>query len=81
MAYTKVNHLLRIIDVQEAYKQAKELKEDITVTDIYEYHIRQRFRISRSTFYNYLSTNARKQLRELDPRQLEEADKNQLKMF
>ncbi len=63
MAYSRKNHLLRVKDVCELYEQVG--KPDVPMTRTYHKHIYPRFHISRCTFYRYLSTNYKKELRHL----------------
>ena len=63
-----------MIDVQEIYLHWQEVGLD--ATKIYKDHIEPIYRISRATFYNYLGTNAKKELKDL-----EIAEKAQQKLF
>ncbi|MCG8474187.1 MAG: hypothetical protein MI784_01705 [Cytophagales bacterium] len=62
MAYNKINKLQLIIDIQNI---VLDFQEDHTNEWIYSKKIYPVYRISRRTFYNYLSINAKKELREL----------------
>jgi len=65
MAYDRKNRLLRIIDIQEIYKKhSKNHQGGCTDKHIFENMIYPVYRISRTTFYEYLSTPAKKQLKE-----------------
>lgn len=64
MGYNKRNLLIKILDVQTIYMEHS--KRGATGKWIFNELIYPKFRISRATFYNYLATNARKELRELD---------------
>lgn len=78
MAYNNRNFLLRVQDVVEAYLDAK--NEDISVTRVYNQVIKPRFRISRSTLYNYLNIPYKRLLKELE--QKERGNNNRtLKLF
>lgn len=74
MAYNRKNILKRMIDVQEIYLKYQKLGLD--ATQIFERHVRHQYRVSRQTFYNYLGTNAKKELKELD-----QIEKAQLSIF
>ena len=63
MAYNRKNKLKLIIDIQAIYLEHS--RKGATGKWIYDNLIRPVYRISERTFYNYLSTNARKELKEL----------------
>lgn len=75
MAYNKRNKLLRIIDIQDIYLDCTR-SHGSSAKWVYENKIKPVYHISRSTFFEYLATNARKELRELD-----EQDNSQLSLF
>lgn len=60
MAYNGKHHLQKIIDIQNIYLKYKE--EGVTATFIYLKYIYPVYRISRSTFYNYMGRNAKHEL-------------------
>ena len=63
MAYNRKNILLRMIDIQEIYiANSKNHRGGCTDKHIYENLVAPRYRISRKTFYDYLATNAKKEL-------------------
>jgi len=64
MGYNKKNLLIKIIDVQNLY--IKHANRGVTTKWIFDTIIYPKFRISRATFYNYLATNAKKELKDLD---------------
>lgn len=77
MAYNRKNILQRIIDIQDIYrKHSKNHKGGCTDKYIFEDLIAPVYHISRATFYYYLGTNAKKELRELMER-----EENQLTLF
>lgn len=77
MAYNRINILNRMIDVQTIYRQhSKNYDGGCTDKWIYENLIFPTYRISRATFYEYLGTNAKKELKDL----LEHRE-NQLTLF
>lgn len=78
MAYNRRNILQRIIDIQTIYLQHKE--QGVTGEYIYNRYIHPVYRISRKTFYSYLATNAKKELRDLDEGKVKHNDRIQLKM-
>lgn len=61
--YKEKNRLERIRDIQNLYLQYAEYGS--TVNWIYQNIIYPRYRISRSTFYNYLAENAKLKLKKL----------------
>lgn len=63
MAYTHTNKLNLILDVQNVYNAHK--KEGVSTMHVYRTHIKPLYHISRATFYNYLSTPAKKKLGEI----------------
>lgn len=60
MAYTRKNKLRLILDVQTLYNTHKQ--EGVSTIHVYRTHIAPIYHISLATFYNYLSTPAKKQL-------------------
>ena len=76
MAYNNRNHLLRVQDVIDAYLEAK--TDDKTFARVYSQVIKPRFRISRSTLYNYLNLPVKRMLKELDEK--EKVKNNTLKL-
>jgi len=61
--YNRENHLLRIIEIQTIVLQHD--GRGLPRKWVYENIIYPRYRISRTTFYKYLSINAKKQLKQL----------------
>lgn len=74
MAYTRRYLLKRIKEVNEIY--LRESQRGVNNEFIYAHHIRDRFHISRSTFYEYLTVPYERQLRELDEREAREQAQN-----
>lgn len=64
MAYNKKNHLEKIIEIQDIALSKNNLGIPFTV--IYRDHIKDQYYISYSTFNNYLSRNAKKELEKLE---------------
>lgn len=64
MAYNKKNRLKKIIAIQETTLQQKQ--RGITQKWIFENIIRDKYMISLKTFYEYLATNAKRELKELE---------------
>ena len=69
MAYTQRNRLQRIIDIQTITLTYTNL--GVSQERVFFDHIQPTYRISKRTFYNYLSTPAKRELGKLDaqPRQ------------
>lgn len=66
MAYSKENRLQRIIDIQELYmKHSKNHEGCASDAWIYENLVKPVYRISLRTFYTYLGTNAKREIKEL----------------
>ena len=63
MAYNRKNHLLKVKAVCELYEQLR--KPDVPMAATYRKVIYPCFYISMCTFYRYLNTNYKKELREL----------------
>ena len=63
MAYNRKNLLLKIIDIQQTTLEMKQ--RGVYQKWIYENVIREKCKISQKTFYEYLGTNAKKELKEL----------------
>ncbi|MDD4385837.1 MAG: hypothetical protein PHD06_11740 [Bacteroidales bacterium] len=64
MAYNRKNLLLKILEVQAIALEHQ--AEGMYQTEIFKKYIQPRFNISNATYYNYLATNARKELKELE---------------
>ena len=79
MAYTRRYLLKRIKDVCEIY--LREAKRGVNNEYIYNNYIRDRFHISRSTFYEYLTVPYEKQLKELDAKEAQDKRLNQTLNF
>lgn len=77
MAYTRKNLLQRMIDIQAIYMDhSKHHKGGCTDRYIYRELVFPVYRISERTFYDYLNTNAKKELNDIL-----EAEKKQLSLF
>lgn len=63
MAYNKRNYYERIIDIQNIVREHQ--KKGATHIWIFNNHIRDTYRISYSTFSNYLGIPAAKELKKL----------------
>ncbi len=63
MGYNRINHLKKIIQVQNVYLAHK--PSGATDVFIYKNYIAPVFFICQRTFNRYLATNARKELKEL----------------
>jgi len=63
MAYNRKNFLIKVINIQQI--QIDYNKKGVTNEFIFDNIIQPRYFISRTTFYNYLTINARKELTEL----------------
>lgn len=62
MGYNKINLLHKIVEVQSIVLEQK--KHGASQRWIYDNIIKDKFHISYSTFYNYLSINAKKALKQ-----------------
>jgi len=77
MSYNRKNLLQRVVDIQNTYKKhSKHFDGGCSDKYIYEQIVFPIYRISRSTFYEYLKTPAAKQLK-----QLEDEERKQLQLF
>jgi len=72
MAYTKINRLKRIIEIQEIV--LKYQKQGLTNKSIFELYIKDRYRISKRTFDEYLGIPAKRDLKELLDKENSEND-------
>lgn len=68
MAYNRINLLKKIIDIQTIVLEQTS-KHGSTQEWIYSQLIAPTYRISRATFYNYLSVNAKKELNRIETEQ------------
>ena len=64
MGYNKVNHLKKIVEIQNITMEYK--KKGIYQAWIYINVIAPKFYISRATYYNYLAINAKGELKKLN---------------
>lgn len=62
--YNKRNKLLRIQDIQNAFKE--EFKQGMVIEWVFQNRIKDRFRVGRNTFYQYLKIDVKKELENLD---------------
>jgi hypothetical protein len=77
MAYNRKNILQRMIDIQELYRlHSQRHSGGCTDKWIFENLVAPSYRISRATFYDYLGTNAKKELKDIL-----EAEQKQLTLF
>jgi len=60
----RVNFLLRVKDVNEVYNEHK--VRGVFISNIYRDYIRDRFRISRATFYRYLTIAYNRELKDIE---------------
>lgn len=67
MAYNKNNYLLRVKEVNETYN--KYALKGYFNEYIYANFIKDRFHISRTTFYNYLTIPYKRQLKQIQKRE------------
>lgn len=67
MAYNKRNLLNKILEVQEIAR--REFSRGIPYTRIYRTNIKDQYHISYSTFNNYLSRNAKREIALLDAKE------------
>jgi len=63
MAYTRENFLKRVADVQATFKAHN--NKGMVQEWIYENHIKDKFRIGRTTFYNWLSIPVQRELEKI----------------
>lgn len=63
MCYNRRNYLLTVAEVQREAIRAR--RSGLSYSRLFRDVIRPRYHISRSTFYNYLGVNVRKELRAL----------------
>lgn len=64
MAYTKMNVLKKIVDIQNLTLEYK--KKGVTQKWLYENVVYPTYRISRTTFYVYLNTPAKMLLKKME---------------
>jgi len=77
MAYNKKNLLRKIVEIQTIVLAAK--KRGAAQVWIYRNLVSAQYHISESTYNNYLSINAKRELELID--KLEEEKKKQLELF
>jgi hypothetical protein len=74
MAYNRKNILKRIIEIQET--TLSNTKRGCTQKWVYDNLILPRYCISESTYYNYLSTNAKKEINDMERQRLKQNETN-----
>lgn len=67
MTYNKKNRLKRIVAIQEI--TLEHTNRGVTQQYVYKNVIKPKYCISQSAFYNYLSTPAKKQLKEMEEKE------------
>lgn len=65
MAYNRRNYLMKVIEIQNIVLELKGRDGDMRLKNIYWEYIFPKYLISYRTFSNYLSINAKKELKEL----------------
>ena len=65
MAYNRRNYLTKVIEIQNIVLELKVRDGDMMLKNIYFDNIFPKYLISYRTFINYLSINAKKELKEL----------------
>ena len=65
MAYNRRNYLTKVIEIQNIVLELKGRDGDMRLKNIYWEYIFRKYLISYRTFSNYLSINAKKELKEL----------------
>ena len=65
MAYNLRNYLIKVIEIQNIVLELKGRDGDMRLKNIYWEYIFPKYLISYRTFSNYLSINAKKELKEL----------------
>ena len=65
MAYNRRNYLTKVIEIQNIVLELKGKDGDMRLKNIYWEYIFPKYLISYRTFSNYLSINAKKELKEL----------------
>jgi len=65
MAYNRRNYLTKVIEIQNIVLELKGRDGDMRLKNIYWEYIFPKYLISYRTFSNYLSINAKKELKEL----------------
>lgn len=72
MAYNRKNILKRIIEIQET--TLSNTKKGISQKWVYDNLILPRYCISESTYYNYLSTNAKKEINDMERQRMKQIE-------
>ena len=65
MAYNRRNYLIKVIEIQNIVLELKGRDGDMRLKNIYREYIFPKYLISYRTFSNYLSINAKKELKEI----------------
>lgn len=66
MAYNRKNFLERVVRVQDIVLDMQRLHPGITMVNIYRLYVRDKYHISYSTFNNYMSIPAKRELEKLN---------------
>ena len=78
MAYNRKHLLKKIIDIQDI--TIEHTSKGVTQEWVYRHKIYPVYRISRRTYTEYLGTNAKKELKEIEQKK-DDQDKRQYKLF
>lgn len=78
MAYNKVNKMKRIIEVQQCFKQ--HYKPGMIIEHVYRENIYPTFKISRTTFFEWMKTPAETLLKEIEENVKTKAEARQIEM-
>ena len=77
MAYNRKNLLEKIIEIQTITLEQEKI--GLSKRKIYDKFVRQQHHISRGCYFSYLGTNAKRELKILQERELQQS--KQLKLF
>lgn len=70
MAYNRKYHLHRVLKFQEFVQEVQNEHKGLPLTKVYSMYIKGEFNISYSTFTKWLGINAKKELKELEEKEL-----------
>jgi hypothetical protein len=70
MAYNRKYHLQRVLKFQEFVQEIQNEHKGLPLTKVYSSYVRNEFDISYSTFTKWLGINAKRELKELEEKEL-----------
>jgi hypothetical protein len=71
MAYNRLNHLKKVLAIQDIWQEFGRYGKGYSDVWVFKNKVKDQYWISMSTFYKYLEIPAKKQIKEIEARQVE----------